>query len=95
MLVTPFNVNEIGDYIKQAADLGVKRIVVRKLKGRDKEYPLEKMAPFKNYKIVRKIFGWPVYEINGVEVTICGFDKSTARGLFLFSDGRLEEKLVK
>lgn len=91
MLITPFNKDEIEDYVNRSADLGIRRIVVRKLKNREAEFPIESSPLFKDPK--KFIFGWPVYNINGVEVTVCGFDKSTARGLFLFSDGRLEEKL--
>lgn len=94
MLVTPYNVFEIEDYVKKSSELGVKRVVIRKLKGREDEFPLEKISPFKGLTPIKEIFGWHVYEIEGVEVTICGFDKSTAKGLFLFSNGRLEEKLV-
>ncbi len=94
MLVTPHNIGEISDYLQQSADLGVKRIVVRKLKGREQEFPLERVKPFANQQPVREVFGWPVYNIHGIEVTICAFDKSTAKGLFLISDGRLEDRLV-
>lgn len=94
MLITPFNIHEMGDYIQQSAELGFERIVVRKLKGRDNEFPLETIYPFLGLEPIKKIFGWPVYEIEDVEVTVCGFDSSTARGLFLFSDGRLEDKLI-
>lgn len=94
MLVTPFNVAEIDDYIRQCSDIGIKRVVVRKLKGREKEYPLENMPPFRGCKSVKTVFGWPVYKIHNLEVTICSFDTSTAKGLFLFSDGRSENRLV-
>lgn len=93
MLVTPYNVGDIGNYIKRAADLGVKRIVVRKLKGKDDLFPIEKKFPFK--EPVKFVLGWPVYEIDGVEVTVCGFDGSTAKGLFLFSDGTIKDHLVE
>jgi len=93
MLITPFNKEEIEDYTKKSAELGIKRIVIRKLKGKEDEFPIESYPFFKKPK--KFIFGWPVYDLNEVEVTICGFDKSNAKGLFLFSDGRLEEKLVQ
>ena len=94
MLITQYNVSEIDDYIQQSAALGISRIVVRKIKGRDTEFPLETIEPFKDKGIKKIVFGWPVYELHGVEVTVCGFDSSTAKGVFLFSDGRLEDKLV-
>jgi len=94
MLLTPFNINDIPDYLKQSSGLGIKRIVIRKLKGKEKQYPIENAKPFKYLKPNRFIFTWPVYNIDGIEVTICGFDKSSAKGLFLFSDGRLEDKLI-
>ena len=94
MLMTPHNLDQIPTYVQRAAALGIKRVVVRKLKGHDAEYPLERMEPFSSRKPAKAIFGWPVYNIDGVEVTVCGFDTSSARGLFLFSDGRLEDRLV-
>src|SRR3989338_74883 len=94
MLVTPHNAGEISDYISQSAELGVKRIVIRKLKGREHEFPLESLPPFAGRQLASEVFGWQVHHIDGIEVTICSFDNSTAKGLFLFSDGRLEERLV-
>ena len=94
MLITPFNTGEIADYVKQVADLGLDRVVIRKLKSREDEFPLENMAPFKSRNPLKFIFGWPVYDMQGIEVTICGFDSSTAKGLFLFSDGRIKDELV-
>lgn len=94
MIITPFNKNEIPEYLNKVGDLGVKRVVIRKLKGYDSQYPIENWEPFAGKAPIREIFGWPVYDIKGVETTICGFDSSFARGLFLFSDGRLEDKLV-
>lgn len=94
MLITPFNQNEINDYISRSADLGIKRIVVRKLKDREEEFPVEEMQPFGWRSPSKFVFGWPVYEMHGVEVTICGFDHSTANGLFLFSNGELKNHLL-
>jgi MoaA/NifB/PqqE/SkfB family radical SAM enzyme len=94
MLITHYNIKEIPDYIKKSSELGIKRIAVRKLKGREKYYPIEKMDPFYKYKQKKEIFGWSVYNISSIEVTICDFTKSKSRGLFLFSDGRLGNNLV-
>jgi MoaA/NifB/PqqE/SkfB family radical SAM enzyme len=94
MLVTPYNVGDISNYIKRAADLGVKRIVIRKLKGKDDLFPIEKKFPFWAKEPIKFVLGWPVYDIDGVEVTICGFDGSTAKGLFLFSDGAIKDRLI-
>jgi MoaA/NifB/PqqE/SkfB family radical SAM enzyme len=95
MLVTEHNAGEIDDYLKRCADLGIGRVVIRKLKGAEERFPLESLPPFSGLAPVKEVFGWPVYEVYGTEATICGFDKSTARGLFLFSDGRLENYLVR
>jgi len=95
MLITKVNMYEIPDYIDKSAELGIKRIVVRKLKNREHEFPLEKIQPFADKEPVKHIFGWPVYDIQGIETTICDFTICTAKGIFLFSDGRLEERLVK
>jgi MoaA/NifB/PqqE/SkfB family radical SAM enzyme len=95
MFVSEHNQYEIEEYIQKAADLGIRRLAIRKPKGREEEFPLENQPPFCNFTPIDRIFGWPVYRISGVETTICGFDKSTANGLFLFSDGRLEGYLIR
>jgi hypothetical protein len=86
---------EVNNYINQSANLGVKRIVLRKLNGRESEFPLEELALFDKKEPVKKIFGCPVYEINGVEVTVWDFDKVNANSIYLFSDGRIEDKMIK
>ncbi|MFH1399898.1 MAG: radical SAM protein [Nanoarchaeota archaeon] len=94
LLITPHNIHEIEDYLARSARIGITRVVVRKLKGREDEFPIERKTPFAEKQPIKRVFGWPVYAIHGMEVTICGFDQSTARGLYLFSDGRMEDRLV-
>lgn len=94
MLVTPFNEGEITAYIDGCRNLGIRRVVIRKLKGREEEFPVETQPPFKDAIPKKTVFGWPVYDFDGVETTLCSFDTSTARGLFLFPDGRLEDRLI-
>ena len=93
MLITPYNIEEMDSYIKKTSELGIKRVVIRKLEGKEDEYPLERLEPFKNINPIKYIYGWPVYNINGIEVTICGFSNVQASVLYLFSDGRLSNRL--
>jgi MoaA/NifB/PqqE/SkfB family radical SAM enzyme len=95
VLVTPYNMHEMDEYIRSAADFGIKRVVVRKLKGREAEFPVEVLPPFEGRVPKKRIFGWPVYTIGEVEVTICDFNSSNAKGVFLFSDGKIRDYLVE
>jgi uncharacterized Fe-S cluster-containing radical SAM superfamily enzyme len=86
MLLTEHNKVEINDYIKNAKNLGINRIAIRKLVDRENEIEIfDKMNP------IKKIFENPVYNIDGVEVTIWNYTKSNIKGLYLFPDGSLRD----
>jgi MoaA/NifB/PqqE/SkfB family radical SAM enzyme len=90
MLLTEYNQGEIEDYAKDAKKLGINRIAVRKLVGREDEFKiLEGVQP------IKIIFENPVYQINGVEVTVWDYTRSNVRGLYLFPDGSLRDSFRK
>ena len=87
MLLTKHNRDEVRDYIQKTKKLGVDRIAIRKLVGREKEFDvLTEETPVKN------IFGNPVYQIGGVEVTVWDYSDSEVKGLYLFPDGSLRDE---
>jgi len=90
MLLTEHNQGEIEDYVKQIKELGINRMAIRKLVGREDEFKV-----FNGMNPKKQIFGNPVYEINGVELTVWDYTKSTVNGLYLFPDGSLRDSFRK
>ena len=85
-LVTPENREEIPGILRRCHELGVHRLVLRKLYGDS--------APddfFRGRAPVRIFGGNPVYELDGLEVTVWDFGWSTLRCLNLFSDGSISD----
>lgn len=81
-LVTPHNRDEIPAMIARLRNLGVRRMVLRKRYG--KTAPL---AFFPETAPKRWFGGNPVYDIDGMEVTLWNFERSRLDCLNLFSDG--------
>ncbi|GAK55911.1 molybdenum cofactor biosynthesis protein A [Candidatus Vecturithrix granuli] len=81
-IITEHNINEIPEIVSRCRDLGISRIVLRKQYGDTRNWPL-----FPQYKPIRFFGGNPVYDLDGMEVTIWDFSRSAVRCLNLFSDG--------
>ena len=81
-IITDQNINEIPEIIIRCRDLGISRLVLRKQYGETRDWPL-----FPQHEPVRFFGGNPVYDLNGMEVTLWDFSRSTVRCLNLFSDG--------
>jgi MoaA/NifB/PqqE/SkfB family radical SAM enzyme len=86
VLVTPDNRPEIGEILHRCHELGVHRLVLRKLYGEDSPDDF-----FPNVVPVRLFAGNPVYDRDGMEVTVWDFHRSTLRCLNLFSDGAIRD----
>lgn len=83
VLDTP-NVAELDDFLARCAGLGVRRVVLRRLFGETRRWPvLAERAPAGSFK------GNPVYDLDGMEVTYWDFDDASVRSLNLFADGTL------
>jgi MoaA/NifB/PqqE/SkfB family radical SAM enzyme len=81
-LVTPGNRAEIPEILRRCRELGVRRLVFRRLYGDPSPADF-----FPGRKPVRTFGGNPVYDLGGMEVTVWDFRHSTLRCLNLFSDG--------
>jgi molybdenum cofactor biosynthesis enzyme MoaA len=86
-LVTNDNINEIPFIMNRCRELGISRMVLRKLYGETRQWSL-----FPHCKPVRYFGGNPVYDIHGMEVTIWDFSASRVRCLNLFSDGSISQE---
>ncbi len=83
-ILTEQNIHEIPEIIARCRNLGISRIVLRKLYGETLDWPL-----FPHHKPTRCFGGNPVYELDGMEVTVWDFARSGVRCLNLFSDGSI------
>jgi len=88
-VVTEDNHHEVGDYIKQAKEYGVKRIAFRYIFGKERRWDLfSDLSPSFYY------CANPVYIIDGVQVTHWIFDKTEAKSINLFSDGTISDEYL-
>ena len=78
------NVSELDGFVERCRDIGVRRLVVRKLFGETREWKVLGDLP-----VVGTFKGNPVMDYRGMEVTYWDFDKAACRSLNLFPDGTL------
>jgi len=83
-LVTQDNRTEIPEIISRCRELAVRRLVLRRLYGETQPEDF-----FPGCAPVRMFAGNPVYDVDGLEVTVWDFARSTLRCLNLFSDGTI------
>ena len=87
-LVTEHNIREIPSIIARCQELGISRMVLRKLYGETRQWNL-----FPQRESVRYFAGNPVYDdVCGMEVTVWDFSASAVRCLNLFSDGSISQE---
>ena len=83
-VVTDDNEEEIDAFLARCRAIGVRRIVLRKLHGDARPWTLLRdREPRSWFK------GNPVFDVDGVEVTLWDFDMTEMSSLNLFADGTL------
>jgi MoaA/NifB/PqqE/SkfB family radical SAM enzyme len=90
MLLTEETKNDIDSYIEKARRLGIRRVVIRRMFGEK-----EKIKVFPVDEPYKYVYGNPVYDVNGVEVTVWDYAKSTVNALFLFPDGSVRGSFLR
>lgn len=88
-MLTEHNQGELEEYVRRSQELGFRRIVVRKLFG--KEDTIQIMGDLVSSG---DVYGSPVYQIGDTEVTLWDYSKSTVRGLYLFPDGSIQHEFA-
>ncbi len=83
-LVTQDNRREIPEIISRCRELAVRRLVLRRLYGETQPEDF-----FPGCTPVRMFAGNPVFDMDGLEVTVWDFARSTLWCLNLFSDGTI------
>ena len=81
------NVDERDPFLAECFRIGVRRVVFRKLFGETRSWPLPSSLAMR--RPARYFKGNPVYDLDGVEVTVWDFDASECRSVNLFPDGTL------
>lgn len=83
-LLSDDNFSELDDFLARCQALGVPRVVLRRLYGDTREWPvLPGVEPVSSYR------GNPVYDLGGMEVTCWRFEDSASTSFNLFPDGTL------
>ncbi len=83
-LITEHNSGQLHEIIDRCRKLGIKRMVLRQRYGEHQFVPaFDVLTP------IRQFAGNPVYEVDGIEVTIWNFSRSKLQCLNLFPDGTL------
>lgn len=83
-LVTTENIQEIPSFLYRCGELAIPRVVLRYLYGESRRWSL-----LPSHQPVRYFRNNPVYDIDGLEVTVWEFESSQSTSLNLFSDGTL------
>jgi MoaA/NifB/PqqE/SkfB family radical SAM enzyme len=86
-VITEHNINEIPSIMARCRELGISRMVLRKLYGETRRWNL-----FPHLEPVRYFGGNPVYDVDGMEVTLWDFSASRVQCLNLFSDGSISQE---
>jgi hypothetical protein len=89
-VVSDDNTAEIGLFLKQCQETGVRRLVLRKLYGESRSW--EALLPEDAAMVkTREYCGNPVYSYQGMEVTLWDFAGTESTSINLFSNGWISE----
>ena len=87
-LVDDHNANEIPAFLARCLEVGVPRLVLRKLYCERRDWPA--LLPAAPAWLPRGRYrGNPVYDYRGMEVTLWDFDCTESTSLNLFADGTI------
>ncbi len=83
-VVNEHNVSEMDCFLWRCQRMGIKRVVLRKLYGETRDWPI-----LQGVRVKSHYRNNPIFEIGGMEVTYWDFDQSSSTSINLFSDGTL------
>jgi molybdenum cofactor biosynthesis enzyme MoaA len=88
-VVNEHNADQLDAFLARCRELGVRRVVLRRLYGDHSHWRvLPGPTPIRTYR------NNPVYDYDGIEVTMWRFDATTSTSLNLFSDGTISDKYL-
>ena len=88
-VVTDDNRGEMAGFLRRCREIGVKRLVLRKLYGEGRGW--DELLDWAQMGLIRQgdYRGNPVYTVGGLEVTLWDFDATQSHSLNLFADGTI------
>lgn len=89
MLLTPANLGEVEAVIARCHGLGIRRLVLRQLHG-----TAQPLDPLPGRTPARWFAGQPVFDVDGVEVTVWDFASAQLDCVNLYSDGTLSRRYL-
>ncbi len=92
-VVTETNTGELGDFLAHCLDLGVQRLVLRKLYAEKRSWKALFPGDLKLFK-AGEYRGNPVYHYQGMEVTLWDFDDTESSSINLFSNGLISNRYL-
>ncbi len=88
-VVEQHNLSETGDFLFHCQEIGVKRLVLRKLYGDSRPWN-SLLDPVASGLSLRSTYrGNPVYDFQGMEVTLWDFGQTESTSLNLFANGEI------
>jgi hypothetical protein len=93
-LVTDDNAASVGAFLDTCRSLGIRRAVLRKLYGEGRIW--KQLLPGCGLALVRRgaFRGSPVYDFEGMEVTLWDFARAQASSINLFSSGEISTRYL-
>lgn len=91
-LVTEINRVEVPEYLERCRELGVRRVVLRKRFGEQRDW--SELLPGCWEDPLETRFGNPVYERRGAQVILWDFEQAQIRSLNLFSSGEISAEYL-
>ena len=92
-VVTDENAREMDGFLEQVRDLGVKRLVLRKLYGEKRNWN-ELLPGSLKLKWIGRYRGNPIYNAQGMEVTLWDFEQAESTSINLFSNGLISNQYL-
>ena len=83
-VINEHNAEGMDGFLAECRRIGVRRLVVRKLHGETRAWPILRDLP-----VTGSFRGNPILDYEGMEVTYWDFDESSCRSINLFADGTL------
>lgn len=91
-VLTEHNLPEIPAFLLRCADLGIRRVVLRKLYGDHR--PWESLLPVSAWQSAGSYRANPVYKVHGMEVTLWDFERTASTSLNLFANGQVSPEYL-
>jgi molybdenum cofactor biosynthesis enzyme MoaA len=100
-VIDAYNIQELPCFLERCHAIGIKRLVLRRLYSDSREWavgsgltPLLGDRQGRPYAMRGEYRGNPVYDLDGMEVTVWNFDGCECHSLNLFSNGTISEEYL-